>query len=133
MTADVLYDAHILILHTVRIPSFVRSLQIEAAIILIIIIIIHKQTFKESGICDQSAVVIIICTLVRWCVWQGRDFPWDGCSRAFCWMPVSAAEQSVEGPVCCLDMLLTCLSSKVIKSRTQLILHEEMIGAGRMM
>ncbi|KAB5565944.1 hypothetical protein PHYPO_G00247350 [Pangasianodon hypophthalmus] len=59
VTADVLYDAHILILHT------------------------------------------------------GRDFPWDGCSRAFCWMPVSAAEQSVEGPVCCLDMLLNCLSTKV--------------------
>ncbi|XP_053497718.1 L-fucose kinase isoform X1 [Ictalurus furcatus] len=59
VTADVLYDAHILILHT------------------------------------------------------GRDFPWDGCSRAFCWMPISAAEQSVEGPVCCLDMLLNCLSTKV--------------------
>ncbi|KAK3558219.1 hypothetical protein QTP86_013985 [Hemibagrus guttatus] len=59
VTADVLYDAHILILHT------------------------------------------------------GRDFPWDGCSRAFCWMPVSAAEQSVEGPVCCLDLLLKCLSAKV--------------------
>ncbi|KAM9495286.1 L-fucose kinase isoform 2-T2 [Clarias gariepinus] len=59
VTADVLYDAHILILHT------------------------------------------------------SRDFPWDGCSRAFCWMPVSALEQSVEGPVCCLDLLLTCLSAKV--------------------
>ncbi|KAL7867613.1 hypothetical protein SRHO_G00089970 [Serrasalmus rhombeus] len=43
----------------------------------------------------------------------GRDFPWDGCSRAFCWMPIAATEQSVEGPVCCLDMLLDCLSTKV--------------------
>ncbi|TSK13521.1 L-fucose kinase [Bagarius yarrelli] len=59
VTADVLYNAHILILHT------------------------------------------------------GRDFPWDGCSRAFCWMPVTATEQSVEGPVCCLDLLLNCLSTKV--------------------
>ncbi|XP_062849858.1 L-fucose kinase [Trichomycterus rosablanca] len=59
VTADVLYDAHILILHT------------------------------------------------------GRDFPWDGCGRAFCWMPVTTAEQHVEGPVCCLDILLDCLSSKV--------------------
>ncbi|KAF7701866.1 hypothetical protein HF521_001149 [Silurus meridionalis] len=59
VTADVLHDAHILILHT------------------------------------------------------GRDFPWDGCSRAFCWMPVHAPEQTVEGPVCCLDMLLNCLSTKV--------------------
>ncbi|KAK2834608.1 hypothetical protein Q7C36_015309 [Tachysurus vachellii] len=59
VTADVLYDARILILHT------------------------------------------------------GRDFPWDGCGRAFCWMPVSASEQSVEGPVCCIDLLLNCLSAKV--------------------
>uniref|UniRef100_A0A3B4BVQ5 L-fucokinase domain-containing protein n=1 Tax=Pygocentrus nattereri TaxID=42514 RepID=A0A3B4BVQ5_PYGNA len=44
---------------------------------------------------------------------RGRDFPWDGCSRAFCWMPIAATEQSVEGPVCCLDMLLDCLSTKV--------------------
>ncbi|XP_076863002.1 L-fucose kinase [Brachyhypopomus gauderio] len=43
----------------------------------------------------------------------GRDFPWDGCSRAFCWMPVTVAEQCVEGPVCCLDMLLDCLSNKM--------------------
>uniref|UniRef100_A0A4W4DQI8 L-fucose kinase n=1 Tax=Electrophorus electricus TaxID=8005 RepID=A0A4W4DQI8_ELEEL len=45
----------------------------------------------------------------------GRDFPWDGCSRAFCWMPVAAAGRCVdmEGPVCCLDMLLDCLSTKM--------------------
>ncbi|XP_066524205.1 L-fucose kinase isoform X2 [Hoplias malabaricus] len=42
-----------------------------------------------------------------------RNFPWDGCSRAFCWMPVKGPEQCVEGPICCLDMLLDCLSSKV--------------------
>ncbi|XP_056595868.1 LOW QUALITY PROTEIN: L-fucose kinase [Triplophysa dalaica] len=42
----------------------------------------------------------------------GRDFPWDGCSRAFCWMPVQRSA-SVEGPVCCLDLLLDCLSTKI--------------------
>ncbi|XP_072528529.1 L-fucose kinase isoform X3 [Salminus brasiliensis] len=43
----------------------------------------------------------------------GRDFPWDGCNRAFCWMPTKTTEQCIEGPVCCLDMLLDCLSTKV--------------------
>lgn len=42
----------------------------------------------------------------------GRDFPWDGCSRAFCWMPVHKSA-SVEGAVCCLDLLLDCLSTKI--------------------
>uniref|UniRef100_A0A8B9JPU4 Fucose kinase n=1 Tax=Astyanax mexicanus TaxID=7994 RepID=A0A8B9JPU4_ASTMX len=42
-----------------------------------------------------------------------QDFPWDGCNRAFCWMPKQATEQCVEGPLCCLDMLLDCLSTKV--------------------
>lgn len=42
----------------------------------------------------------------------GRDFPWDGCSRAFCWMPVQRSN-AVEGAVCCLDLLLDCLSTKI--------------------
>ncbi|XP_016322267.1 L-fucose kinase isoform X2 [Sinocyclocheilus anshuiensis] len=42
----------------------------------------------------------------------GRDFPWDGCSRAFCWMPVQRSD-AVEGAVCCLDLLLDCLSTKI--------------------
>uniref|UniRef100_A0A8C7QDA9 L-fucose kinase n=1 Tax=Oncorhynchus mykiss TaxID=8022 RepID=A0A8C7QDA9_ONCMY len=36
----------------------------------------------------------------------GRDFPWDSCGRAFCWLPVEKPAQTVQGPVCCLDMLL---------------------------
>ncbi|XP_051548689.1 L-fucose kinase [Myxocyprinus asiaticus] len=42
----------------------------------------------------------------------GRDFPWDGCSRAFCWMPMQRSH-SVEGAICCLDLLLDCLSTKI--------------------
>ncbi|KAL1247224.1 hypothetical protein QQF64_022600 [Cirrhinus molitorella] len=42
----------------------------------------------------------------------GRDFPWDGCSRAFCWMPVQRSD-AVQGAVCCLDLLLDCLSTKI--------------------
>ncbi|TRY65154.1 hypothetical protein DNTS_002035 [Danionella cerebrum] len=42
----------------------------------------------------------------------GRDFPWDGCSRAFCWMPVQRSN-AVQGAVCCLDLLLDCLSTKI--------------------
>ncbi|XP_056137795.1 L-fucose kinase [Lampris incognitus] len=59
VTADVLYDAHILILHT------------------------------------------------------GRDFPWGGCSRAFCWLAVERSCQRVQAPVCCLDLLLDCLNTQV--------------------
>uniref|UniRef100_A0A8C7FJI9 L-fucose kinase n=1 Tax=Oncorhynchus kisutch TaxID=8019 RepID=A0A8C7FJI9_ONCKI len=43
----------------------------------------------------------------------GRDFPWDSCGRAFCWLPVEKPAQTVQGPVCCLDMLLDCLSNQV--------------------
>uniref|UniRef100_A0A9J7XMT7 L-fucose kinase n=1 Tax=Cyprinus carpio carpio TaxID=630221 RepID=A0A9J7XMT7_CYPCA len=42
----------------------------------------------------------------------GRDFPWDACSRAFCWVPVQRSDD-VEGAVCCLDLLLDCLSAKI--------------------
>uniref|UniRef100_A0A8C1XN86 Fucose kinase n=1 Tax=Cyprinus carpio TaxID=7962 RepID=A0A8C1XN86_CYPCA len=47
-----------------------------------------------------------------WRALCGRDFPWDGCSRAFCWMPVQKSD-AVEGAVCCLDLLLDCLSTKI--------------------
>uniref|UniRef100_H3CAG6 L-fucose kinase n=1 Tax=Tetraodon nigroviridis TaxID=99883 RepID=H3CAG6_TETNG len=59
VTADVLHDAHILILHT------------------------------------------------------GRDFPWSSCSRAFCWLPLESADQSVHAPLCCLDLLLDRLGRQV--------------------
>lgn len=43
----------------------------------------------------------------------GRDFPWSSCSRAFCWLPSERPEQRVQAPVCCLDLLLDCLSNQV--------------------
>ncbi|KAM6970127.1 L-fucose kinase [Aplochiton taeniatus] len=50
----------------------------------------------------------------------GRDFPWDSCGRAFCWLPVEQPSQQaqqpaqqIQGPVCYLDVLLDCLSSQV--------------------
>ncbi|KAM4572851.1 L-fucose kinase [Odontesthes bonariensis] len=43
----------------------------------------------------------------------GRDFPWSSCSRAFCWLPQEKPEQSVQAPVCCLDLLLECLSTQI--------------------
>ncbi|KAL7857754.1 hypothetical protein AOLI_G00178560 [Acnodon oligacanthus] len=61
-------------------------------------------TVVTADVLDDAHVLILH---------TGRDFPWDGCSRAFCWMPIAATEQSVEGPVCCLDTLLDCLSTKV--------------------
>uniref|UniRef100_A0A8C7QCP5 L-fucose kinase n=1 Tax=Oncorhynchus mykiss TaxID=8022 RepID=A0A8C7QCP5_ONCMY len=50
----------------------------------------------------------------------GRDFPWDSCGRAFCWLPVEKPAQTVQGPVCCLDMLLDCLSNQIIFLKTGL-------------
>ncbi|CDQ92166.1 unnamed protein product [Oncorhynchus mykiss] len=47
----------------------------------------------------------------------GRDFPWDSCGRAFCWLPVEKPAQTVQGPVCCLDMLLDCLSNQKCHGR----------------
>ncbi|XP_027132126.1 L-fucose kinase isoform X1 [Larimichthys crocea] len=43
----------------------------------------------------------------------GRDFPWSSCSRAFCWLPVERANQRVQAPVCCLDLLLDLLSNQI--------------------
>ncbi|XP_072242727.1 L-fucose kinase [Leuresthes tenuis] len=43
----------------------------------------------------------------------GRDFPWSSCSRAFCWLPQGKPEQKVQAPVCCLDLLLECLSTQI--------------------
>lgn len=57
----------------------------------------------NADVLDEAHVLILH---------TGRDFPWDGCSRAFCWMPVQKSD-AVEGPVCCLDLLLECLSTKI--------------------
>ncbi|XP_062317256.1 L-fucose kinase isoform X1 [Osmerus eperlanus] len=43
----------------------------------------------------------------------GRDFPFDSCGRALCWMPIEKTSQIVQGPICCLDMLLDTLSNQV--------------------
>ncbi|KAM3610089.1 uncharacterized protein V6R79_025181 [Siganus canaliculatus] len=43
----------------------------------------------------------------------GRDFPWSSCSRAFCWLPQLDPEQQVQAPLCCLDLLLDVLSTKI--------------------
>ncbi|XP_026166649.1 L-fucose kinase [Mastacembelus armatus] len=43
----------------------------------------------------------------------GRDFPWSSCSRAFCWLPQENPDQRVQAPVCCLDLLLDCLSNQI--------------------
>ncbi|KAL0967867.1 hypothetical protein UPYG_G00258650 [Umbra pygmaea] len=43
----------------------------------------------------------------------GRDFPWDSCGRAFCWLPMEKPAQTVQAPVCCLDVLLDSLSNQV--------------------
>ncbi|XP_078023779.1 L-fucose kinase [Epinephelus lanceolatus] len=43
----------------------------------------------------------------------GRDFPWSSCSRAFCWLPSEKHNQRVQAPLCCLDLLLDCLSTQI--------------------
>ncbi|KAJ8252633.1 hypothetical protein COCON_G00219450 [Conger conger] len=43
----------------------------------------------------------------------GRDFPWDSCGRAFCWLPEQCAAGSVEQPVCCLDLHLSILTHQI--------------------
>nr|XP_046249077.1 L-fucose kinase isoform X2 [Scatophagus argus] len=43
----------------------------------------------------------------------GRDFPWSSCSRAFCWLPSENPDQRVQAPLCCLDLLLDCLTNQI--------------------
>ncbi|XP_030640456.1 L-fucose kinase [Chanos chanos] len=62
------------------------------------------HTVVTADVLDDARILILH---------TGRDFPWDGCSRAFCWMPITGPKGTVEGPVCCLDILLECLSSKI--------------------
>ncbi|XP_059402511.1 L-fucose kinase-like isoform X3 [Carassius carassius] len=57
----------------------------------------------NADVLDEAHVLILH---------TGRDFPWDACSRAFCWVPVQRSDD-VEGAVCCLDLLLDCLSTKI--------------------
>uniref|UniRef100_A0A4W5MPV2 Fucose kinase n=1 Tax=Hucho hucho TaxID=62062 RepID=A0A4W5MPV2_9TELE len=61
-------------------------------------------TVVTTDVLDDARILILH---------TGRDFPWDSCGRAFCWLPVEKPAQTVQGPVCCLDMLLDCLSNQV--------------------
>uniref|UniRef100_A0A672PDC4 L-fucose kinase n=1 Tax=Sinocyclocheilus grahami TaxID=75366 RepID=A0A672PDC4_SINGR len=65
-----------------------------------------------SGGATLNALLVAAEHLSARAGYSGRDFPWDGCSRAFCWMPVQRSD-AVEGAVCCLDLLLDCLSTKI--------------------
>uniref|UniRef100_A0AAY4CRP9 L-fucose kinase n=1 Tax=Denticeps clupeoides TaxID=299321 RepID=A0AAY4CRP9_9TELE len=62
------------------------------------------HTVVTADVLDDARVLILH---------TGRDFPWDGCGRAFCTLPRIRTQSAVEGPVCCLDVLLDCLSTQV--------------------
>ncbi|KAG7231612.1 hypothetical protein INR49_011007 [Caranx melampygus] len=83
VTADVLDDAHVLILHTV------------------------SPAVLQMFLCECPAADSC------WFSLQGRDFPWSSCSRAFCWLPREDPDQRVQAPVCCVDLLLDLLSSQI--------------------
>ncbi|KAJ7998244.1 hypothetical protein DPEC_G00220590 [Dallia pectoralis] len=61
-------------------------------------------TVVSADVLDDAYILILH---------MGRDFPWDSCGRAFCWLPIEKPAQTVQGPVCCLDVLLDCLSNQV--------------------
>ncbi|XP_063052854.1 L-fucose kinase [Engraulis encrasicolus] len=62
------------------------------------------HTVVTADVLDDARILILH---------TGRDFPWDSCGRAFCWLPVGGTQQPVESPVCCLDMMLDYLSHQV--------------------
>ncbi|XP_041853078.1 L-fucose kinase [Melanotaenia boesemani] len=62
------------------------------------------HTVVTADVLDEAHILILH---------TGRDFPWSSCSRAFCWLPREKPEQKVQAPVCCLDLLLDCLSTQI--------------------
>uniref|UniRef100_A0A3B4WA39 Fucose kinase n=1 Tax=Seriola lalandi dorsalis TaxID=1841481 RepID=A0A3B4WA39_SERLL len=62
------------------------------------------HTVVTADVLDDAHILILH---------TGRDFPWSSCSRAFCWLPPERADRRVLAPVCCLDLLLDCLSTQV--------------------
>ncbi|XP_053742256.1 L-fucose kinase isoform X2 [Synchiropus splendidus] len=62
------------------------------------------HTVVTADVLDQAHILILH---------SGRDFPWSSCSRAFCWLPQERSDRLVQAPVCCLDLLLDCLTTKV--------------------
>ncbi len=92
VNTDVLDEAHILILHTVC----------------------NKKSILDE---DDSQTCANRCM----CVFRAEISHGTAAAGAFCWMPVQTSD-AVEGAVCCLDLLVDCLSTKV--SRTQLCTHK---------
>ncbi|XP_018608232.2 L-fucose kinase isoform X2 [Scleropages formosus] len=62
------------------------------------------HTVVTADVLDDAHILILH---------TGRDFPWDSCSRAFCWLPVHRPQDLVEQPICCLDLLLDCLTHQI--------------------
>ncbi|XP_044048231.1 L-fucose kinase [Siniperca chuatsi] len=62
------------------------------------------HTVVTADVLDEAHILILH---------TGRDFPWSSCSRAFCWLPRENPDLRVQAPVCCLDLLLDCLSNQV--------------------
>ncbi|XP_061577517.1 L-fucose kinase isoform X1 [Cololabis saira] len=62
------------------------------------------HTVVTADVLDEAHILILH---------TGRDFPWSSCSRAFCWLPHEKPEQKVQSPVCCVDLLLDCLSTQI--------------------
>ncbi|XP_061898617.1 L-fucose kinase [Entelurus aequoreus] len=62
------------------------------------------HTVVTADVLDEAHILILH---------TGRDFPWSSCSRAFSWLPLEKATQRVQAPVCCLDLLLDCLTNQV--------------------
>ncbi|XP_034540706.1 L-fucose kinase [Notolabrus celidotus] len=62
------------------------------------------HTVVTADVLDDAHILILH---------TGRDFPWSSCSRAFCWLPAEKPDQRVQAPVCCLDLLLDCLTHQI--------------------
>ncbi|CAJ1055837.1 L-fucose kinase [Xyrichtys novacula] len=62
------------------------------------------HTVVTADVLDDAHILILH---------TGRDFPWSSCSRAFCWLPTEKLDQRVQAPVCCLDLLLDCLTNQI--------------------
>uniref|UniRef100_A0A672HET9 L-fucose kinase n=1 Tax=Salarias fasciatus TaxID=181472 RepID=A0A672HET9_SALFA len=72
-----------------------------------------RQEPVGSGGATLNALLVAAEHLSSRAGHTGRDFPWSSCSRAFCWLPHQKPDQKVQAPVCCLDLLLDCLSEQI--------------------
>ncbi|XP_048886958.1 L-fucose kinase isoform X1 [Brienomyrus brachyistius] len=61
------------------------------------------HTVVTADVLDDAHILILH---------TGRDFPWDSCGRAFSWLPAQS-QAKAEQPVCCLDLLLDCLTKQI--------------------